>query len=90
MAALPSARAPGVRRAIACRLVSRGFVSAYVVLWLIATGVFLFAVLIFLVDLRRNLPITGIITTCILTALLCVPLGRIALSPSALALNRHR
>jgi len=80
----------GFRRAIACRLVSRVFVSAYVALWLIATGVLLFMARDFLVAFRGNIPSNEIITAYVLAALLAVPLARIALSPEALALNRHR
>jgi hypothetical protein len=69
------------------RLLSRAFIRCYFALWLIVTGVLIFEfVPTWFVEFRSN----GTITACILGTLLSFPLARIALSPLALALNRHR
>jgi hypothetical protein len=77
------------RRAINLGLVSWTLVAGYSLLWLVATGVFLLIVPSF-AYLSGDLPRIGMPTASILAGLLSVPLARIALSPLALNLNRHR
>jgi hypothetical protein len=78
------------RRAINLGLVSWTLAAGYSLVWLVATGVFLLIVPFFALELSGNLQRTGIATACILAGVLSVPLARIALSPLALNLNRHR
>jgi len=75
----------GFRRSIVTRLTSPAFVMVYVVIWLLATGLCLSIVV------ACNPTQDGQVAVAwTLTAVLAVPLARIAISPLSLALNRHR
>lgn len=82
----------GFRRSLSLRLVSRRFVAGYAGLWLVGTG--LLAILTFRnrggVLGEDHAP--GEVGSLVLlpAALLMVPWARIAVSPLALARNRHR
>jgi hypothetical protein len=84
----------GFRRAIGLRLVSFGFVGAYAAFWLMSTLFLL--VIVAPVGIGRSLAsspgsLQPLRFTIILsTAVLAIPLARIAFSPLALARNRHR
>ncbi|MHB8520807.1 MAG: hypothetical protein ACYDH9_08605 [Limisphaerales bacterium] len=84
----------GFRRAIGLRLVSTGFVAFYVIFWLVGTG--LLALLAFMYAGTAGFGFHGLRLMRALgaifipAAILVLPLARIALSPLALAMNRHR
>ena len=76
----------GFRRAIGLRFVSLAFVAGYVVLWVIGAGVLVALAWIAVERTGWNREMVVLIPA----AALAVPLARIALSPLALAMNRHR
>jgi hypothetical protein len=76
----------GFRRAIGLRLVGFGFVGAYVAFWLLGTGL-LVLMAVWLLAQRWSLREAALLVPA---AILVLPLARVALSPLALAMNRHR
>ena len=76
----------GFRRSLARRLISPGFVGAYVVGWLLASG--LLALWARIQMERLEWEFIGI--SLVMLAWLALPLARVAFAPVALAGNRHR
>lgn len=76
----------GFRRAMAFRLISPVVVAGWVALW--AVGTWVLVEMAWMQAARGNWAVDSM--TFIPAALLALPLARIALSPLALAMNRHR
>ena len=77
----------GFRRSVALGMASSGFVTAYALFWLAATGF----LLVQTVRFQQHASVSPYSDLLLLPAvILIVPLARIAISPLALAMNRNR